>query len=453
MRTHNPALAAAAPPAASETDATYRIIAWRLLPFLFVAYIVNSIDRANVSFAKLKMAADIGLSDASYGLGASLFFLGYLLFEVPSNLYMHKVGARATITRIMVLWGAITAAMSLVTTPTQFYALRFLLGVAEAGFFPGVILYLTYWFPAARRGRITALFLMGSPVAGVLSGPLAGWIMGTFAGAHGLKDWQVLFVYEGIPAVLLGVLAWFVLADGPAHVSWLSARHKHILERDLHADAAGRAGAATAHGGLGRALRNPKVWIGGFVFFTIYAGLSAFAYWMPTAIRATGISNLGTIGWLTSLPYAVALVTMVLVGRSSDRRLERRWHAALAMVVAAAGFALLGLASHALLPFVLLLCVATAGSFAALAVFWAIPPALLSGPCAASGIALISSIGGLAAFLTPNLVGQIATRTGNLYLAFAAVAVLLVAGAVVLLTGIRAHALGERRQPLDETTA
>ncbi len=430
----------------AEVDATYRKIAWRLLPFLFAAYIINSIDRANVSFAKLRMASDIGLSDAAYGLGASLFFLGYLLFEIPSNIYMQKVGARATITRIMVLWGGITAAMSMVSTPTQFYVLRFLLGVAEAGFFPGVILYLTYWFPTSRRGRITALFMMGSPFAGVLAGPLAGWIMGTFAGAHGLKDWQVLFVYEGLPAVLLGVVAWFVLVDGPTKVRWLNEREKEIVAHNLQVEEAAKTGGhGHGHGGLGQAFRNPKVYIGGAIFFAIYSGLNAFAYWVPTAIKALGVADIRTIGLLSSIPYGVALVAMILVGRSSDRRLERRWHVAVAMCVAAAGFALLGTTGKALLPFMVLLSLANAGCFAALVVFWTIPPTLLSGPAAAAGIAAISSLGGIAAFLTPNLVGQIAARTGSLYLAFSIIAVLLVLGALVLLIGIPARALHQHK--------
>ncbi len=295
------------PPATkAELDRLYRKIAFRLLPFLFVAYIVNSIDRVNISFAKLRMMDDLGLSTATYGLGASLFFVGYVLFEVPSNLYMQRIGARATVMRIMILWGLITVATGFVTAPTQLYILRFLLGAAEAGFFPCIILYLTYWFPAARRGRITSMFVLAVPAAGILSGPLATWIMNTFDGAHGLHGWQVLFVYEGIPAALLGVLAWFLLPDGPADAKWLTPRERDVTASELVTENTARHAGEPAGSVLRRLLTDRRVYIAGFVFFAMYAGFSVFSYWTPTILEGLGVTDLTTIGTLSTLPAAGA---------------------------------------------------------------------------------------------------------------------------------------------------
>ncbi|MGQ7819285.1 MFS transporter [Metapseudomonas furukawaii] len=268
-------------PCPIETSAVLRKAVWRLLPFLFLGYVINTIDRANVAFAKLRMAEDIALTDAAYGIGAGIFYLGYILFEVPSNMYMQRIGARATLGRIMILWGLVTVATAFVTTPTQLIAARFCLGVAEAGFFPGMILYLTYWFPAAWRARITAVLLMAAMSAGMISGPLAGWIMSHFDGWLGLKDWQALFVLEGVPAILLGMLAWFWLVDRPADARWLSAREKAVIAASL---AVGKAD-NIAPARLAEVLRQPHVYIAGLVFFCIYSGSNTVSYWMPTLIR------------------------------------------------------------------------------------------------------------------------------------------------------------------------
>lgn len=428
---------------AQEVQRTYRKITWRLLPFLFLAYMINSIDRINISFAKLRMAEDLALSDAAYGLGAAAFFVGYLLFEVPSNLYMQRVGARLTIMRIMVLWGAVTIATSLVSSATGLYIARFLLGVAEAGFFPGVILYLTYWFPASRRGRITSVFIMAGIFAGIVSGPLAGWIMTHFHGWAGLRDWQALFVLEGIPAVLLGLFAWFWLDDSPKQVSWLSEREKAIVQAQLSRE---QPAAAGSHGTFLPLLRDPRVLLAGLVFFCIYSGTNTVAYWMPSLIQSFGLDDLGQIGLISSLPYCIALVAMYLLGRSSDKHLERRWHLASTMLVGATCFVLLGIFQGDLKLSVLFMSLGAAACLSAVPLFWTIPPAYLSGPLAAGGIALISTLGGIAAMIAPVLVGTIKTRTGSLFLAFDVIAALLVLGALVLLLGIPAKLLRERRQ-------
>lgn len=423
-----------------QTAAVYRKVILRLLPFLFLAYALNTIDRLNVSFAKLRMADDIALTDAAYGIGAGIFYLGYILFEIPSNMYLQRIGARATLTRIMVLWGVVTVATAFVTTANQLIVARFFLGVAEAGFFPGVILYLTYWFPPALRARITAVFLMAAMISGVISGPLAGSIMAHLDGWLGLRDWQVLFVLEGIPAILLGVFGWFWLVDKPDDARWLSTREKHLISEGI---AAGRV-AGAPNLSLAQVLRNPKVYIAGVVFFCIYSGSNTVSYWMPTLIRGFGIEDLKTIGLLASIPYLGALLGMYLLARSSDKHLERRWHLGITLLLSATCFFLLGPAQHHLLFSVVLMSIGAAAAMSALALFWTIPPALLSPSAAAVGIAVISCIGGLAGVISQIVVGAIKTATGDLYLAFDVIGCVLVVGVLVLLLAIPASQLKER---------
>lgn len=423
-----------------QTAAVYRKVILRLLPFLFLAYALNTIDRLNVSFAKLRMADDIALTDAAYGIGAGIFYLGYILFEIPSNIYLQRIGARATLTRIMVLWGVVTVATAFVTTANQLIIARFFLGVAEAGFFPGVILYLTYWFPPALRARITAVFLMAAMISGIVSGPLAGSIMTHLDGWLGLRDWQVLFVLEGIPAILLGVFGWFWLVDKPDDARWLSSEEKHLITVGV----AARRVAGAPNLSLAQVLRNPKVYIAGVVFFCIYSGSNTVSYWMPTLIRGFGIEDLKTIGLLASIPYVGALLGMYLLARSSDKHLERRWHLGITVLLSATCFFLLGPAQHHLVFSVVLMSIGAAAAMSAMALFWTIPPALLSPAAAAVGIAVISCIGGLAGAISQIAVGAIKTATGDLYLAFDVIGCVLVVGVLVLLVAIPASQLKER---------
>jgi MFS family permease len=424
------------------TDTVFRKVLWRLLPFLFLAYVINTIDRANVAFAKLRMAEDIALTDAAYGIGAGIFYLGYILFEVPSNMYMQRVGARVTLTRIMMLWGLVTIATAFVSTPTQLIAARFFLGIAEAGFFPGVILYLTFWFPPALRARITAVLLMAAMTAGIVSGPLAGWIMGHLNGLMGLRDWQVLFVLEGIPAVMLGIFGWFWLADRPCQARWLDDREKRLIATAL---AASNVSTQAVHGRLADALREPRVYIAGLVFFCIYSGSNTVSYWMPTLIQGFGLDDLKHIGMVSSLPYICAAIGMYSLARSSDKRLERRWHVGLTMLAGAGCFLLLGPAQGHLWLSIALMSLGAAAAMSALALFWAIPPALLSPSTAAIGIAVISAIGGLAGVISQIVVGAIKSSTGSLYLAFDVIAATLIVGALILLLGIRRHHLTDHQ--------
>lgn len=427
----------------TEKKKTYRKIILRILPFLFLAYTINGIDRINISFAKLRMSEDLMLSDITYGIGASAFFIGYLIFEVPSNLYMQKVGTRATITRIMILWGTITILMSTIENATGFYILRFLLGAAEAGFFPGVILYLTYWFPDSLRGRITSVFFMAGILAGVISGPLAGWIMSNFHGWMGLKDWQALFVLEGIPAVMLGVFAWFWLVDRPKDAKWLTERQKYIVQQTLMPDQTQTV--QTVRTSFKSLLLNGRVLLAGFIYFGIFAGANTTTFWLPTMIKESGISNLRHIGLITSLPYITAFILMYILGRSSDKYQERRWHLAIPMVVGAACFALFGLVSGNVPLSIGLLLLAATACVSSFPLFWTIPPTFFSSASAPVGIAIVSTIGTLAAVLSPIIVGVIKTYTGNIHMALYAVALLLFCGAAAVIFGIPARLLKENK--------
>lgn len=411
------------------TEKLYARVGWRLLPFLFLCYVVAYLDRVNIGFAKLQMQADLQLSDTVYGLGAGIFFLGYFLFEVPANLLMLRVGARRWIARIMASWGLLSAAMLFVSSPASFYAMRFLLGVAEAGFFPGVILYLTYWYPAQKRARIVAIFMSGVAVAGILGGPLSGWIMSRFAGHGGLSGWQWLFLLEGLPAVALGVLTLALLDDGIDDANWLGDEEKALLKEELARD-----GGPRAQWGLRHVFGSSRVWILALVYFLMVMGLYGVGFWLPQLIRNTGVQDVLDIGLLTAIPYTIAAVTMIACARHSDRTGERRWHLALAAFIGAAG--LLASTHFANDPVLALaaLSVATAGILSTFPVFWSIPTAMLGGSAAAAGIAMINSLGNLAGFASPYLVGAIkdathSTANGMLLLA----ASLAVSGILVLL--------------------
>ena len=327
-----------------EVARTYGKVALRILPITIVAYVIAYVDRVNVGFAKLQFMQDLQFNEAVYGLGAGLFFIGYMLFEVPSNLYLEKVGARVTIARIMILWGLISTAMAFVGSATQFYIMRFFLGAAEAGFFPGIILYLSYWFPSARRARITSFFTMGGAIAGIVGGPLSGWLL-TLEGQHGLRGWQILFIYEGLPAVLLGLFSYFYMDDKPEKVSWLTAREKEIVIQNLQVEQQNKDTAH--HSTLGQAFRDPIVYVLAVAYIAVISGTSTVALWAPSVFKGLGLGA-STIGVLTGAPFIFAVAFMYLLGRSSDRMVERRWHYAGAISAAGISLALLGLGLAAL---------------------------------------------------------------------------------------------------------
>jgi D-galactonate transporter len=410
-------------------DAAYAKVTWRLIPFLFLCYVFAYLDRVNVGFAKLQMLTDLKFSETIYGLGAGIFFIGYFLMEVPSNLALHRFGARKWIARIMISWGVLSAAMIFVKTPTMFYVLRFLLGVAEAGFFPGIILYLTYWYPASRRSKITALFMTGIPIAGVLGGPLSGWILERFHDVNAMPGWQWLFLLEAIPSIVAGVVTFFYLVDRVDDAKWLDAGEKALLDREL----AKESGNIEVHHASG-AFKNGRVWVLCAGYFGIIMGLYGISFWLPTLIKASGVSNAFDIGLLTMIPYGAAAIAMVVVGRSSDRSRERRWHVAVPAIVGAAFLVVSTFVPHQPALAVAALTLATAGILGALSQFWSIPPAFLGGAAAAAGIALINSVGNLAGFVSPYLVGWIKDATQSTDLGLYCVAVSLVAAAVIVLT-------------------
>ncbi|CAM4188650.1 MFS transporter [Bordetella muralis] len=408
-------------------DATYTKVIWRLLPFLFICYVCAYLDRVNVSFAKLQMLDDLNMSEAVYGLGAGIFFVGYLMFEVPSNLILLRVGARRWIARIMVTWGLISAAMMFVTTPTMFYVMRFLLGVAEAGFIPAILLYLTYWFPSSRRSKVTALFLTGIPMSGVIGGPLSGWIMESFGGHHGLAGWQWLFLLEGLPTIALGVVAFFFLDDRVSDAKWLSAEEKQIIQRNLENDASpGR-----MHS-LRDGLLSPRVLLLGLIYFCFTMGLYGVSFWLPSLIKASGVSNTLDIGLLTAVPYAAATIAMILVGQSSDAHGERRWHLALPGLIGAIALCVSITQAHSVVWAMLALTVGTMGVMTTISQFWAVPPAILGGAAAAAGIALANSIGSISGVVSPYLIGWFQTTTGSTGGGILGIAASMILGSILI---------------------
>ncbi|MGH6832947.1 MAG: MFS transporter, partial [Methyloceanibacter sp.] len=383
---------------------------------------VNFLDRVNVGFAALAMNEDLGFSPSVFGAGAGIFFAGYILFEIPSNLALQRFGARIWIARIMISWGLIACAMALVHSETSFYVMRFLLGLAEAGFFPGIILYLTYWFPAAERARIVSLFMAAVPLATVVGGPVSGALL-ELHGLGGLKGWQWLFIVEGLPAVLLGLVALKFLDDRPEDASWLSKAERNALADTLAAEA--KATQRIGYAGLGQALTRPRVLVLGLLYFCLVVGLYGIGFWMPQVIQTFGLPPL-KIGFLTAIPYLFAAAAMVMWGAHSDRTGERIWHVALPLFLAAFAFAW----SASTLPLgltMVALTLATLGIYAAIGTFWSLPTAILTGTGAAAGLALVNSMGNLGGLAGPFIVGVIKQATGSF-----TGALLFLAGALLL---------------------
>jgi D-galactonate transporter len=415
--------------ASGGVEAVYKKIAGRIMPFLILLFVVAWLDRVNVGFAKLQMLSDLGFSEAVYGFGAGVFFLGYLIFEIPSNLLLERIGARKTIARIAMLWGVTSMAMMFVKTATMFYVLRFLLGAFEAGLYPGVILYLTYWFPARHRGKMMGLFMTAIPVSGIVGGPISGWIMAATGDASGLANWQWLFLLEGIPSIVMGVLTLLVVDDNPSRARWLTESEKRFVLADLEQE---RAQAGPRTHGFGEALRTPRVWLLTVIYFCLVSANPTLGFWSPTIINGLGVTSNMTIGLLSAIPYIAAMIAVMLVGRHSDRRLERRWHCALSCLAAGVGLVLIGVfASVAPLAFAALV-LGQAAVLAAFAPFWQMPTLILTGTAAAGGIALINSIGNLSGWLGPFMVGWLKELTGKTSTGLYVVAGLEAAAAVLI---------------------
>jgi ACS family tartrate transporter-like MFS transporter len=414
-----------------------RKVAWRLIPFMVLLYFVAFLDRVNIGFAALTMNADLGLTKSMFGFASGIFFIGYVLFEVPSNIVMERVGARLWIARIMISWGLLSAGTAFVGSATQLYVLRFLLGIAEAGFFPGMILYLTYWFPAAWRARILSAFMIALPVSSAIGSPLSTAILSL--DAYGLHGWRWMFLLEGVPAVLCGFAVLLFLRDGPAKAAWLTSDEQQWLQNELARERALHG--AVSHSTLA-ALRKPRVWGFGLIYFGMLVGMYGFNFWLPQIVKGLGSLSNFEVGLTSALPYTAAAVTMYLWGRHSDRSTERTWHIALPAFVGAAGLALSAYWGDAPTLALAALCLSAIGCYSALPVFWTVPTAMLAGGAAAAGIALVNSIGNIGGFLGPNLVGYITDTTGSYGTALSVLAAFVAAsGVLVLLLAPRQRAL------------
>ncbi|MGY4476271.1 MFS transporter [Bradyrhizobium sp. USDA 3364] len=419
-----------------------RKISLRIVPFIMLLYFVAFIDRVNIGFAALTMNKDIGLSPTVYGFGAGIFFWGYFLFEVPSNIILHKVGARIWIARVMITWGIVSAAMALVQGATSFYVLRFLLGAAEAGFFPGIILYLSYWFPARQRAAVTALFMAAAPLSTVLGSPVSGALL-EMDGMLGFKGWQWLFVLEAVPAVLLGFVVLGFLTDRPEQARWLADDERAWLVKSMKAENDGKA--ATASHSIWRGLADPRVLALALVYFGTSAGLYTLGVWAPQIIKQFGLSSL-QVGFLNAVPATIAVAAMILWARHSDRTGERTWHVVLACLMAAAGLALAGMWTG-LVAVIAALTLVNIGVSSSKPPLWSMPTMFLSGSAAAAGIATINSIGNLGGFVGPAMIGWIKERTGSFEGGLYFVAGLLVLSAVLTLLLSRAQGAPAQSEP------
>ena len=404
-------------------------VRWRLIPFLFLLYIVAYLDRVNVGFASIDMKLDLKFSDTVYGLGAGIFFLSYTLLEVPSNLLGARFGARVWIARIMFTWGVLSSAMIFVNGPATFYVLRFLLGAAEAGFFPGVILYLTQWFPQRERARAVGLFMTATAMAGVIGAPISSALL-RLDGAWGLQGWQWLFLIEGLPAILLVPVVLVYMTDRPADAKWLSADERAWLMREMEAEQTESGQAIVT---LRAALGTLRLWIIALPYFCIVIAFYGITFFLPQIVQSMSSLGSATIVLLTAIPYVAATIGLVVVGSRSDRTRERRWHVAIPCLIGAAGFVLTVLTPATPAIALTTLSIAAFGIWGTLGPFWAIPTALLRGTAAAGGIALVNSIGNVGGFVGPYLMGWIRDATGGFTAGLLTLAAILVLGAAIVL--------------------
>ncbi len=414
--------------ASPDENRIYAKVFWRFVPFLMLCYVAAYLDRVNVGFAKLQMSADLGFSETADGLGAGIFFLGYFLFEVPSNLVLSKLGARVWLARIMISWGLISACFMFVRSTSVFYLLRFLLGAAEAGFYPAIIFYLTCWFPSQRRAKVIAIFMAAIPIAGIFGNPLSGWIMVGMAGAYGLPGWQWLFLIEALPALVLGVAIYFYLDNDIRDAAWLTEDEKRLLERNLLTPGHQQRGAQS----LTEVFCDPRVWLMCFIYFAFVMGQYGLTFWMPTLVKYVGVTGDFSIGMVSAIPFTCAAIAMVLFGRSADRHRERRWHLVVPALLGALGFIAAANTGSTVLA-VACLSLAAAGVITCAPLFWSLPTAFLSGTAAAVGIAAINSVGNLAGFVSPYLIGTLTDLTGSSRTGMYVLAIMLIAGAMAVL--------------------
>lgn len=387
---------------------TLKKITWRIVPFIMILYLIAYIDRVNIGFAALTMKEDLGFTASVLGFGAGIFFLGYFLFEVPSNVILHKVGARIWIARVMLTWGLIAGGMAFVDSTTSFYVMRFLLGVAEAGFFPGIILYLSYWFPARHRAGVIAMFMAAAPIAVAIGSPISAALL-QMDGIWGFAGWQWMFVIEAIPAVILGIVVFFYMTDRPEKAKWLKEDERNWLVKTMQDEDVGKN--SNQHHSILRGLLNPRVLALALVYFGTSAGLYTLSIWAPQIIKDLGVSSM-TVGLVNAIPPIISVVAMVLWSRHSDRTGERTWHVAIACMLAAVGL-VIAASTHNMVGLIAALTIINVGISCSKPPLWSMPTLFLSGTAAATGIATINSIGNLGGFAGPVMIGWIKDQTGS----------------------------------------
>jgi MFS family permease len=415
----------------------YRKVLKRILPLLLLCYVVAYLDRVNVGFAKLQMLDSLGLSDTVYAVGASIFFWGYFIFEMPSNLLLHRYGARFWIARIMVTWGIVSSSLAFISplasffhveTSTMFYILRFLLGVCEAGFFPGIILYLNYWFPARRQSVAMSGFLIAIPVSLTLGGVVSGWLMENTHGLLGLGGWQWMLLLEGVPSILVAVVVFFCMGDGIQSAKWLTASEKDVLQRNLEQESGKKTHSVAA------ALKSPRVWLLTFILLTFNTGFYGLAFWLPSIIKASGVKNTFNIGLLTAIPYLCAIAAMIWNASHSRKTGERRLHAAIPACIGGIGLILSAAFAHSVPVSIVFLTIATCGILGLMPIYWTFPGQILSGTAAAAGIALINSVGNLSGFTGSMITSVAKNLTGDINNGTYALGACLLISCVLILT-------------------
>ncbi|GJH27099.1 MFS transporter [Caballeronia novacaledonica] len=422
----------AAPRDVAHDDAQiYRKVFWRFVPLFVACFVFSYLDRINISFAKLQMQSELGFSDAMYGFGASVFFVGYFLFEVPSNIVLHRVGAKRWIARIMITWGIASACMMFVHTETWFYVLRFLIGALEAGFVPGALYFFTKWFPSSRRGRINSFFMASIALCGIIGSPLSGAIMKFCDGLNGMPGWQWLFLLEGIPSVLLGFVVLAFVDDDVDHAKWLDADEKRALKAQLARDPK----VGEVHS-LKAAFSEPVTLVMALIYLFLAMGIYGLVFWMPQLVKTAGTSDPFKIGLISMLPYAVAGIGMILIGRHSDRTGERRWHLGACALAGTIGYVLCGFFPGNTVMLVIGLTIAATGIITSLGLFWILPTRFLTGIAAASGIALINSVGQFGGIISPYMVGKVKTMTGSATPGLYAIAFACLLGAMLIVWGL-----------------
>ena len=417
---------------------------WKILPILFIAYFFSFLDRVNIGYAKLQMQEAIGFTDSQYAMAAGIFFIGYAFFEIPSNILMGKIGARKTLARIMILWGLASAATMFVSTASQLYFLRLLLGIFEAGFFPGVILYLSFWFPSYMRGRVTSILILATLAAPIIGGPISGLIMTHMNGVHGLGGWQWMFALEAMPIILIGFLCLLYLTDKPQSSKWLNtserALHKQIMQEDrkgaVEEDASSHSGTAVLS-----CLKDYRVYLLASLAFAAYCGSYGFNFWMPTMIKEMGVTDIAQISFYAMIPFSLAAVGMITVGRSSDKRRERRWHYAISMLFGAAMMALAAFWEGGLVTRLIILGLAGFGFSGGVVVAWSLPAAYLKDKTAPAGIAMVSTLATMSGLFAPWLIGFMRENTGTNAGALLSIATVMVVAALIMIFLIPAKAV------------